>query len=51
MLLNCLYERNRSNSLSSGAFIVKRVSQEIELAAREKLENKQLNSTLFFYNK
>jgi hypothetical protein len=36
MLLNSLYEKNKQSSLENGVFIAKRISQEIELAAREK---------------
>jgi hypothetical protein len=43
MLLNCLYEKNKQNALENGVFIAKRVSQEIELAAREKLFSLKLN--------
>ncbi len=36
MLLNSLYEKNKQNCLENGVFIAKRLSQEIERAAREK---------------
>lgn len=36
MLLNSLYNRNKSECIESGTFIAKRISEEIELAAREK---------------
>ena len=36
MLLNSLYDKNRHGDSEDGFFIAKRVSQEIELAAREK---------------
>jgi len=39
MLLNSLYEKERNNCIESGSFIAKRVSQEIEQAAREKSYN------------
>lgn len=36
MMLNSLYNDEKKSSIESGAFIAKRISQEIELAAREK---------------
>ena len=36
MLLNSLYNRNKNECIESGTFIAKRISEEIELAAREK---------------
>jgi negative elongation factor C/D len=39
MLLNSLYDKDKNNCIESGSFIAKRVSQEIELAAREKSYN------------
>jgi hypothetical protein len=36
MLLNSLYNRNKNESIESGTFIAKRISEEIEIAAREK---------------
>lgn len=39
MLLNSLYEKDKNNAIESGSFIAKRISQEIELAAREKSYN------------
>lgn len=39
MLLNSLYDKDKNNCIESGSFISKRISQEIELAAREKNYN------------
>lgn len=36
MLLNSLYDKEKNDCIESGSFVAKRVSQEIELAAREK---------------
>lgn len=36
MMLNSLYNEEKKNCIETGAFISKRISQEIELAAREK---------------
>ena len=36
MLLNTLYNKNKDDSFIEGTFIAKRLSQSIELAAREK---------------
>ena len=38
MLLNSLYDKDKNNCIESGSFISKRISQEIELAAREKFK-------------
>lgn len=39
MLLNSIYNRNKQNCNENGCFIAKRISQEIDLAAREKNYN------------
>jgi negative elongation factor C/D len=36
MMLNSLYNDEKKNCIETGAFISKRISQEIELAARDK---------------
>jgi hypothetical protein len=36
MLLYSLYNKNKENNFDNGTFIAKRLSQEIELAAKEK---------------